>query len=41
MSKYKGKNKIKSVINLATQRAKYNVEVEEITDFHFAEKILF
>ena len=41
MSKYKGKNKIKSVINLATQRAKYNVEVEEITDFHFAEKILY
>lgn len=41
MSTYKGKNKIKSVINLATQRAKYNLEINDITDFHFAEKILY
>jgi len=41
MSIYKGKNKIKSVRKLAAERANYNFEVNDITDFHFAEKNLY
>lgn len=41
MSTYKGKNSLKSVAALGRERATYNSEVKEVTDFNFAEKTLY
>ena len=41
MATYKGKNTLKSVMQLARERAIYNSEVKGVTDFNFAEKTLY